>query len=78
MNVTKRAEKIAKVEDASDSDDGSIHSANGSVTVMNRNEKKARKTLIKMGYKPVTDITRVCIKRVKNVPMLFFHRMMQS
>ncbi len=36
-------------------------------TTLNRNEKKARKILSKMGLKPIPGIERVTIKRSKNV-----------
>ena len=33
----------------------------------NRSEKKARKAILKLGLRPVTDITRVTIKKNKNI-----------
>lgn len=41
------------------------HTADGGI--LNRNEKKARKILMKMGLKPITGIERVTIKRSKNM-----------
>ena len=32
-----------------------------------RSEKKSRKAMLKLGMKPVTDVSRVTIKRSKNV-----------
>ncbi len=44
--------------------------AGSSITVHSRNEKKARKTIAKLGLKHVPGITRVTLRRPKNV--LFF------
>jgi nascent polypeptide-associated complex subunit alpha len=72
------------VEEAdSDSDDshaGHDHSGHGehsgetipagsSVSVHSRGEKKARKALSKLGLKQITGITRVTLRRPKNVPL---------
>ena len=75
--------KGADVEDAgssSDSDDGEADKAEGgegipagsSVTVHSRNEKKARKSIAKLGLKHVPGITRVTLRRPKNVSFLPF------
>lgn len=37
--------------------------------VANRNEKKAREILSKLGMKPIQGIERVTLKRAKNVPL---------
>lgn len=41
--------------------------AGSSVTVHSRNEKKARKSIAKLGLKHVPGITRVTLRRPKNV-----------
>ncbi len=74
------AKKGAEVDDASsssDSDDAEAAggdgegeagiSAGSSVTVHSRNEKKARKSIAKLGLKHVPGITRVTLRRPKNV-----------
>lgn len=70
--------KGAEVDDASsssDSDEGETGGGEGetgmpagsSVTVHSRNEKKARKSIAKLGLKHVPGITRVTLRRPKNV-----------
>ena len=69
--------KKAEVDDAdssSDSDDAegagegeSGIPAGSSVTIHSRNEKKARKSIAKLGLKHVPGITRVTLRRPKNV-----------
>ncbi|KAI9856026.1 MAG: GAL4 enhancer protein [Vezdaea acicularis] len=69
--------KGAEVEDASDSSDSEVEAAGGdeestiptgaSVTVHSRNEKKARKSIAKLGLKHVPGITRVTLRRPKNI-----------
>ncbi len=71
------AKKGAEVEEASDSSDSEVEAAGGegeatipggaSVTVHSRNEKKARKAIGKLGLKHVPGITRVTLRRPKNV-----------
>lgn len=74
------AKKGAEVDDASsssDSDDAEAAGGDGegdagitagsSVTVHSRNEKKARKSIAKLGLKHVPGITRVTLRRPKNV-----------
>ncbi|KAJ8098662.1 NAC domain-containing protein [Lipomyces tetrasporus] len=60
-------------DDASDSsadevagEDGAIP-AGASVAVYSRNEKKARKAVVKLGLKQVPGITRVTLRRSKNI-----------
>ncbi|KAK8489134.1 hypothetical protein V6N13_046797 [Hibiscus sabdariffa] len=55
-------------EDDDDKEDGA-QGANGS-SKQSRSEKKSRKAMLKLGMKPVTGVSRVTIKRTKNV--LFF------
>ena len=69
--------KSAEVEEASSSSESEAEEAGGegesgipagaSVTVHSRNEKKARKAISKLGLKHVPGITRVTLKRPKNV-----------
>ncbi|KAL2558866.1 Nascent polypeptide-associated complex subunit alpha-like protein 2 [Forsythia ovata] len=59
-------------EDSDDEDDDKEDGAagtNGS-SKQSRSEKKSRKAMLKLGMKPVTGVSRVTIKRTKNV--LFF------
>lgn len=66
-------EKSVQVDDAessSDSDEAGGDAnipAGASVTVHSRNEKKARKAIAKLGLKHVEGITRVTLRRPKNV-----------
>ncbi|XP_039022867.1 nascent polypeptide-associated complex subunit alpha-like protein 2 [Hibiscus syriacus] len=55
-------------EDDDDKEDDA-QGANGS-SKQSRSEKKSRKAMLKLGMKPVTGVSRVTIKRTKNV--LFF------
>lgn len=70
--------KGAEVDDASDSSDSDEPEATGgegetgipagsSIQVHSRNEKKARKSIAKLGLKHVPGITRVTLRRPKNV-----------
>ena len=72
--------KGAEVEEASDSSESEVEEADAggegesgiptggaSVTVHSRNEKKARKAIAKLGLKHVPGITRVTLRRPKNV-----------
>ncbi|MCJ1364522.1 GAL4 enhancer protein [Acarospora aff. strigata] len=71
------AKKGAEVEEGSDSSDSEVEAAGGegdagisagsSVTVHSRNEKKARKSIAKLGLKHVPGITRVTLRRPKNI-----------
>lgn len=73
------AKKGAEVEEASESSESEAEEAAGgaeaessiptgaSVTVHSRNEKKARKAIAKLGLKHVPGITRVTLRRPKNV-----------
>ncbi|KAL2339534.1 hypothetical protein Fmac_007474 [Flemingia macrophylla] len=55
-------------EDEDDKEDGAQGGAEGSK--QSRSEKKSRKAMLKLGLKPVTGVSRVTIKRTKNI--LFF------
>lgn len=65
--------KAADVEDAESSDDSELEveptgeASGASAVVHSRNEKKARKAIAKLGLKPVPGITRVTLRRPKNV-----------
>ncbi|KAI9846052.1 MAG: GAL4 enhancer protein [Thelocarpon superellum] len=69
--------KGAEVEEASDSSDSEVEATGGeaetgipagsAVTVHSRNEKKARKAISKLGLKHVPGITRVTLRRPKNI-----------
>ena len=69
--------KDTTVEDAEDSSDNDSDDAGGegeasipagaSVAVHSRNEKKARKAIAKLGLKHVEGITRVTLRRPKNI-----------
>ncbi|KAF8043000.1 hypothetical protein BT93_A1362 [Corymbia citriodora subsp. variegata] len=54
-------------DDDDDKEDGT--GANGS-SKQSRSEKKSRKAMLKLGMKPITGVSRVTIKRTKNI--LFF------
>ncbi|PSN63751.1 nascent polypeptide-associated complex, alpha subunit [Corynespora cassiicola Philippines] len=65
--------KVAEVEDGEDSSDSEGEAgeagipAGASVAVHSRNEKKARKAIAKLGLKHVEGITRVTLRRPKNI-----------
>ena len=68
--------KGAEVDDASSSSDSDADAGGeaesgvpggSNVTVHSRNEKKARKSIAKLGLKHVPGITRVTLRRPKNV-----------
>ncbi|XP_017625760.1 nascent polypeptide-associated complex subunit alpha-like protein 2 [Gossypium arboreum] len=61
-------EEEEEEEDDDDKED-SAQGANAS-SKQSRSEKKSRKAMLKLGMKPVTDVSRVTIKRTKNI--LFF------
>jgi nascent polypeptide-associated complex subunit alpha len=52
--------------DHDDSNDAAVHDIHGRI-IMNRNEKKARKELLKLGLKPIEGIHRVTFKRGKMI-----------
>lgn len=67
------------VEDAGDSSESDAEGEGGeeptvpggaAVTVHSRNEKKARKAIAKLGLKHIPGITRVTLRRPKNVCIL--------
>ena len=67
--VDDKPEQQVEVDDSSsdsEGEDGGIP-AGSSVTVHSRNEKKARKAIAKLGLKKIEGITRVTLRRPKNV-----------
>lgn len=46
---------------------GEHEASNNDTSKQSRSEKKSRKAMLKLGMKPVTDVSRVSIKRTKNV-----------
>jgi len=64
--------KNVDVEEASSDEESDVEAGEGipagaAVTVHSRNEKKARKAIAKLGLKHVEGITRVTLRRPKNV-----------
>ncbi|XP_052184862.1 nascent polypeptide-associated complex subunit alpha-like protein 2 isoform X2 [Diospyros lotus] len=72
-DVKEEEEHDDEAEDSEDDDDDDkedgAQGANGS-SKQSRSEKKSRKAMLKLGMKPVTGVSRVTIKRTKNI--LFF------
>ena len=71
-NQVENDEESSGSEVDTDSEgEGHVHgehcSHGGDDSVLNRNEKKARKILLKLGLKPISGIERVTIKRSKNM-----------
>lgn len=68
--------KNAQVEEEDSSDESEAEEgeanipAGASVAVHSRNEKKARKAIAKLGLKHIDGITRVTLRRPKNVSAL--------
>ncbi|GLT48323.1 hypothetical protein SLA2020_219550 [Shorea laevis] len=56
-------------DDEEDDKDDGAQGANGN-SKQSRSEKKSRKAMLKLGLKPITGVSRVTIKRTKNI--LFF------
>lgn len=71
--ITDEQAKRVEVEDHESSDESEAGEAEGeipagsAVAVHSRNEKKARKSIAKLGLKHVPGITRVTLRRPKNV-----------
>lgn len=67
----KKAPEVEDAESSSDSEgEGAGEAgipAGSSVAVHSRNEKKARKAIAKLGLKHIEGITRVTLRRPKNV-----------
>ena len=73
---SKKGAEVDDADSSSESDEGDAGAgeageggipAGSSVTVHSRNEKKARKSIAKLGLKHVPGITRVTLRRPKNV-----------
>lgn len=73
---SKKGAEVDDADSSSESDEGDAGTgeagdggtpAGSSVTVHSRNEKKARKSIAKLGLKHVPGITRVTLRRPKNV-----------
>ena len=69
--------KNVQIEEDESSDDSegeeggdAVIPQGSSVTVHSRNEKKARKAIAKLGLKHIEGITRVTLRRPKNVSLL--------
>lgn len=62
----KQVEQVDDSSSDSEGEEGGIP-AGSSVTVHSRNEKKARKAIAKLGLKKIEGITRVTLRRPKNV-----------
>jgi nascent polypeptide-associated complex subunit alpha len=70
----KKNAEVEDADDSSDSDEGEAGDATipagSTVQVHSRNEKKARKAIAKLGLKHVEGITRVTLRRPKNVSLV--------
>ena len=44
----------------------------GGKSKQSRSEKKSRKAMLKLGMKPITGVSRVTVKKSKNVSLLLF------
>lgn len=66
VSKTQEHNDTSSDSSASEAGDASIP-AGASVAVHSRNEKKARKAISKLGLKQVEGITRVTLRRPKNV-----------
>ena len=54
-------------DDDDDDEDDAAGGAGGAGGKQNRSEKKARKALLKLGLKPVTQVSKVTVKKSKQV-----------
>ena len=68
--------KVTAEEEGSESSDSEIETREtgipaGGAVVHSRNEKKARKSIAKLGLTRIPGITRVTLRRPKNVSPLF-------
>lgn len=79
-----KAAKVDDGDDGSDSDDSDAGEAAGAgeaessvsvpgMTIHTRNEKKARKSIAKLGLVKVPGITRVTLRRPKNVSIVYVY-----
>ena len=70
--------KVTAEEEGSDDSDSELETgesmpAGGTTVVHSRNEKKARKSIAKLGLTKVPGITRVTLRRPKNVSVRSQH-----
>ncbi|KAL9662162.1 hypothetical protein QQ045_026992 [Rhodiola kirilowii] len=54
-------------EDDDEDDEGQLDGEGGGRSKQSRSEKKSRKAMLKLGMKPITGISRVTIKKSKNI-----------
>lgn len=54
-------------DDDDEADEGELGAGATEGTKQSRSEKKSRKAMMKLGMKPVTGVTRITIKRAKNI-----------
>ncbi|CAN6285907.1 unnamed protein product [Urochloa humidicola] len=54
-------------DDDDDADEGELGAGATEGSKQSRSEKKSRKAMMKLGMKPVTGVTRITIKRAKNI-----------
>ncbi|XP_047083893.1 nascent polypeptide-associated complex subunit alpha-like protein 1 [Lolium rigidum] len=54
-------------DDDDDAEDGELGVAGSEGSKQSRSEKKSRKAMMKLGMKPVTGVSRITIKRAKNI-----------
>lgn len=54
-------------EDEDDADEGEQGAGGNESSKQSRSEKKSRKAMMKLGMKPVTGVSRITIKRAKNI-----------
>ncbi|CAN6321693.1 unnamed protein product [Urochloa humidicola] len=54
-------------DDDDDADEGELGAGVTEGSKQSRSEKKSRKAMMKLGMKPVTGVTRITIKRAKNI-----------
>ncbi|KAJ3009802.1 hypothetical protein HKX48_007737 [Thoreauomyces humboldtii] len=64
-NEEEDSDDLPELDDNVEGDDDEV--LGGSDKIQSRGEKKARKALAKLGLKPVAGITRVTIRRPKNI-----------
>ena len=66
MESSSFASKKRNISHDDDDKEDGAQGANGS-SKQSRSEKKSRKAMLKLGVKPVTGVSRITIKRAKNM-----------
>lgn len=66
-DVTSSESSGSECDDPSHHHDASHNHSQPSISHFSKNEKKARKALVKLGIKPIPGITRVTLVRSKNI-----------